>query len=279
MIAGEAGYHFLREFIFAIHEHMLPGNKHVVEYDQGFLTTKLRVAFIDVARALGAPVRRTAEELAAMLERAPLGLMTIPASGQGMAPRVRRIMVETPGASLVDIAGRVRIPPATLRRRLQQEGIRLSDLREDVRKLAAIRALANSGRSIDSISVDLGYAEPRSFTRAFRAWTGVSRLRIGYLPTGLIERSTSHAYSQLVGYCKRCQLSGRIRAIDFFGGTSTIIGLAPAAKNNVNISILTTNRLVAKSGLDAGRETGVQGPSATFVQKNINEGGTDEDES
>ena len=122
--------------------------------------------------ALDQPVRRTEEELAVMLARAPIDILTIPASDLSLAPQVRRLLTETPGAKLTDIAIRLRLAPDVVRRRLRQEGCKLSDIREDVRRFAAIRALTHSGRSIDAISAELGYAEPRSFTRAFRIWTG-----------------------------------------------------------------------------------------------------------
>jgi AraC-like DNA-binding protein len=41
----------------------------------------------------------------------------------------------------------------------------------------AIARLTRRGATIDRIAADLGYAETRSFTRAFRQWVGESPLR------------------------------------------------------------------------------------------------------
>lgn len=126
------------------------------------------------ARALHGPVRRTAGELEAMLAVAPLDLMTIPASDHSLARQVRGLLVRDPALTGPQVAATLGLPPETLRKRLRREASSLSAIREDLRRDAAIRALSRGNRSVEAIAADLGYAEPRSFTRAFRAWTGMS---------------------------------------------------------------------------------------------------------
>jgi AraC-like DNA-binding protein len=46
--------------------------------------------------------------------------------------------------------------------------------RENVRRDAAMRRLSLTSQSVEAVAAALGYAEPRSFTRAFRRWTGMS---------------------------------------------------------------------------------------------------------
>ncbi|MBV9842621.1 MAG: AraC family transcriptional regulator ligand-binding domain-containing protein [Sphingomonadaceae bacterium] len=150
---------------FAEFKHLFPCPHH---FDAGERMIRLD------GRALAGPIRRTREELAVMLERAPLDMMTIPASDHGLAPHVRRILTATPGLTLAELAAGLSISPDTVRRTLRGEGTGWVAIREDVRRAAAIRALADSGRSVEAIAADLGYAEPRSFTRAFRSWTGKS---------------------------------------------------------------------------------------------------------
>ena len=125
-------------------------------------------------RALDVPVRRTPTELAAMLARAPLDIMTIPASDQSLARLIRVILTADPAQPLAAVARRLSLSPDSLRRRLRDEGSGLALIRENVRRDFATRALARSSRSVESIAAALGYAEPRSFTRAFRGWTGLS---------------------------------------------------------------------------------------------------------
>jgi len=126
------------------------------------------------ARALHGPVRRTLTELDAMLAVAPLDIMTIPASDHSLARQVRRLLAHNPGQRGGEVATALGLPVETLRGRLRREASSLATIREDLRRDNAIHALARGNRSVEAIAADLGYAEPRSFTRAFRAWTGMS---------------------------------------------------------------------------------------------------------
>jgi len=126
------------------------------------------------AHALAVPIHRTPVELAAMLARAPLDMMTIPASDSGLARRVRLLLNADPALDGDTVAATLGIGPDTLRRRLRAEGMGLSAIRENVRRDAATRQLSRSGQSVEAVAAALGYGEPRSFTRAFRQWTGMS---------------------------------------------------------------------------------------------------------
>ncbi|MDO7842296.1 AraC family transcriptional regulator [Sphingomonas immobilis] len=126
------------------------------------------------AHALAVPIRRTRADLAAMLARAPLDMMTIPASDTGLARRVRLLLAADPARDGDAVAHALGIGPDTLRRRLRGEGMALSAIRENVRRDAAMRQLSLTGQSVEAVAAALGYAEPRSFTRAFRQWTGMS---------------------------------------------------------------------------------------------------------
>src|SRR3546814_2226673 len=59
-----------------------------------------------------------------------------------------------------------------LRRLLRAEGANLATIRENVRRDKAVRLLTASHATVEAIAEALGYAEARSFTRAFRHWTG-----------------------------------------------------------------------------------------------------------
>lgn len=126
------------------------------------------------ARPLHGPVRRTPAEMTAMLERAPLDIMTIPSTDHSIMRRVRTLLMRDTTLDADAVAGVLRLSPDRLRRRLRHEGRTLSSIREDVRRDVATRALLDGNRSVEAIAADLGYAEPRSFTRAFRMWTGES---------------------------------------------------------------------------------------------------------
>lgn len=124
--------------------------------------------------ALGSPIRRTAEEVAEMVAAAPLALMTVPASDISLSREARLLLSSEPSCSGSRIAEKLGLSPDGLRRRLRSEGTSISRLREYVRRDVATRELRNNIRSVEVISAMLGYAEPRSFTRAFRDWTDLS---------------------------------------------------------------------------------------------------------
>jgi AraC-like DNA-binding protein len=126
---------------------------------------------------LHGPVRRTREELDAMLREAPLAIMTIPASDRSLSREVRMILRAEVTRQTEDVASDLELGEGTLRRRLRGEGASLSAIRENIRRDMATRALSSSGRSVEAIAAALGYEEARSFTRAFRAWTGMSPSR------------------------------------------------------------------------------------------------------
>jgi AraC-like DNA-binding protein len=72
------------------------------------------------------------------------------------------------------IAEQLHMTDRTLRRRLDEEGVSFRELLGTVRRNLALRYLADDNLSLTEISYLLGFAEPSSFTRAFRGWTGQS---------------------------------------------------------------------------------------------------------
>jgi len=126
------------------------------------------------AHALHAPVRRTRQELEAMIAVAPLDIMTIPASDASLARPVRQLLTRSPDLTLGELAAATQLSTHKLRRLLRAEGTSAAMLREQVRRDRAMRLLATSNATVETIAEALGYAEARSFTRAFHGWTGLS---------------------------------------------------------------------------------------------------------
>jgi AraC-like DNA-binding protein len=126
-------------------------------------------------RLLRGPVKRTKAELALMSARAPLELMTIPASDHDLARQVRMLLRHRDAfrpCRATEIAEHLGIATDTLRRRLRREGSSLTLIAEATRRDIAVRRLLASNSTVEEIAGALGYAEARSFTRAFRGWTG-----------------------------------------------------------------------------------------------------------
>ncbi|WP_049758507.1 helix-turn-helix domain-containing protein [Phenylobacterium zucineum] len=81
------------------------------------------------------------------------------------------------------VARRLGVSVATLRRRLAADGTSFRGLRREVLNGAARDRLAE-GSSVGDVAEALGFSDCRSFTRAFKAWNGVT-------PSGWRERNCS----------------------------------------------------------------------------------------
>ena len=82
------------------------------------------------------------------------------------------------------VAQAARCSVRTLQRRLREAGLTYSGLLDEVRLEIAAQMLAEAGKRVIDIALDLGYSDQANFTRAFRRWAGVPpseyrRLRVG----------------------------------------------------------------------------------------------------
>ncbi|MBD0745718.1 AraC family transcriptional regulator [Streptomyces sp. CBMA152] len=135
-------------------------------------------AVFDV-RWLTAPLVRDEAALEQMLRRAPFELLSRRAYGTTVAEQVHRdlarVLQDSPRLPSLDAtAARLALSPATLRRRLQQEGTSFQQLKDAVRRDAAIAGLAEGREPIADLAARLGFSEDTSFHRAFRRWTGTT---------------------------------------------------------------------------------------------------------
>jgi AraC-like DNA-binding protein len=76
--------------------------------------------------------------------------------------------------SLSRVAGALRVAPRTLQRRLAAEGTSLQREIEEIRKTMAIATLRDRSISTADVAFLLGYAEPSTFFRSFKRWTGTT---------------------------------------------------------------------------------------------------------
>ncbi|MDR3414544.1 MAG: AraC family transcriptional regulator [Nevskia sp.] len=72
------------------------------------------------------------------------------------------------------VASALNLGPRSLRRRLEEEGTSYRVLTDEVRRILAEELLTSGRLKLEEVSERLGYAEPASFTHAFKRWTGVS---------------------------------------------------------------------------------------------------------
>jgi AraC-like DNA-binding protein len=99
---------------------------------------------------------------------------------EDLSEKVRRLMQTALAFNHVgaqNIASMIGIHVRTYHRRLRVEGTSHQELLDKTRMALASRLLENSSKDIAEISELLGYAEPRSFIRAFKRWTATTPAR------------------------------------------------------------------------------------------------------
>lgn len=89
---------------------------------------------------------------------------------ESIATRLRVSTEEPPRQS--DLARQVNLSERTLRRRLQAQSVGFRALRNDARFERAKDMLLNSQEPIADIAQAVGYADVRTFRRAFKRWSG-----------------------------------------------------------------------------------------------------------
>ena len=129
------------------------------------------------AAYLKLPVIRDERALGDFLRRAPANLLVRYRHNAGLAARIRAHLRETTPAQwpgIEDLARRLRLSPASLRRRLNAEGRTYRDIKDEMRRGFAMEWLSSGGRGVGEIAAELGFSEPSAFHRAFRKWTAMS---------------------------------------------------------------------------------------------------------
>jgi AraC-like DNA-binding protein len=146
-----------------------------------------------VAAHFGCPIRYGAERNALTFDRALFDrrleksdvayhaiikkyLMTARAEvGGGTLEDVRAEIarqMELGHCTLERVADNLRMPPRSLQRRLQMEGLRFRDLLDEWRRGRALSLVTNTRLPLSEVSDALGYSEQSVFTQAFRRWYG-----------------------------------------------------------------------------------------------------------
>lgn len=95
--------------------------------------------------------------------------------GASMVDRARAALVEllpTGEASLEGVARKLAMSTRTVQRRLGAEGTSFHGVLSNTRQALALHYLRRTPMTAAEISFLLGYEDPNSFYRAFRAWTG-----------------------------------------------------------------------------------------------------------
>jgi AraC-like DNA-binding protein len=116
------------------------------------------------------------DRIASQALRRQLDALLLPVPGrhqliETVSNHIRYASVQ--GADQQAVASMVNVSSRSLRRQLERQGTSYRQLRDSTRYQAACELLDNSTLSLAVIAEQLGYADVRSFRRAFKRWSGV----------------------------------------------------------------------------------------------------------
>ena len=131
------------------------------------------------AAVLGLPIRRSAADARRFIAAAPGNLLVHYRDDASLIARIRALLrsrapEDWPDA--VSLAATLGLSAATLRRQLAASGQTYQRLKDERRCRLACRQLDQGALPLEELALRLGFADPRSFQRAFRKWTGLSPL-------------------------------------------------------------------------------------------------------
>ncbi|MDK9557900.1 AraC family transcriptional regulator [Marinobacter sp. M216] len=120
---------------------------------------------------------RTQRDLSIFLKHSPADMMTIPGDEKSYRARIRSLVLYQDSRvlrcpSLESVAEYFNISSQTLRRRLKREGTSYHRIKEEIRHDMAVEKLLSQKLTVSETAYLLGFNEPRSFSRAFKHWTG-----------------------------------------------------------------------------------------------------------
>ena len=125
---------------------------------------------------LQAPVVQTKQTLHTYLQRSPSDWFKRQAYYPVFTRKVMTCLEREDDCSqnnMEEVAAELNVTSRTLRRKLTEEGTSFQQLKDGIRRDAAIHYLSQPNVPIAEISQLLGFSEPAAFTRAFKQWTGV----------------------------------------------------------------------------------------------------------
>lgn len=134
-------------------------------------------ALVFPAKLLELPVMQMEKSLKAFLREAPSNLIVIPDNDNSVTAQVRSVIGKNFKEDFPDfetVAKTLNTTPQTLRRRLKQENSSYQEIKDTMRRDAAIYYLSRSQHTINEIAELMGFSEPSTFHRAFKKWTGLT---------------------------------------------------------------------------------------------------------
>ena len=149
-------------------------SEYAKHFDCPILFDQPRTELVIDSAYLDLPLIMADQATAAMAESQCAEILARMGPKEGIAAKVRRILLSNPGQfPPVDVvASHLATSTRTLSRSLQEVGTSYQRILDEVRKEMAIEYLRNSSLPIEEIAALVGYSDPSNFRKAFRRWTG-----------------------------------------------------------------------------------------------------------
>ena len=150
-----------------VYRMLFPGPLH-------FRSESAKISFDPQYAALS--IRRDDRALNKMLQHAvPLTIFPY-RRDRLLVQRVRELLRMHPDSPHTgeSLALELHVSPRTLHRQLQEEGTSLQALKNEIRRDRAVELLNRTSRPIKQIAPAVGFLNEKSFSRAFKQWTGVT---------------------------------------------------------------------------------------------------------
>lgn len=150
-----------------VYRMLFPGPLH-------FRSESARISFDPQYAALS--IRRDDRALNKMLQHAvPLTIFPY-RRDRLLVQRVRELLRMQPDSPHTgeSLAMELHVSPRTLHRQLQEEGTSLQALKNEIRRDRAVELLNRTSRPIKQIALGVGFLNEKSFSRAFKQWTGAT---------------------------------------------------------------------------------------------------------
>lgn len=127
------------------------------------------------AAVLQLVVPNASEELLQLLQERANRLLEAVSQGSGIAARITSLLATQLNNRVPDkarIAAQIGMSERTLQRRLREEGTSFQEILDNTRHYLARELLRNTGLTLNEVALQLGFAEPSAFFRAFKKWEG-----------------------------------------------------------------------------------------------------------
>lgn len=125
------------------------------------------------------PLIRSKSDINEFLIRSPYDLLTIPGQDHSLRNRIITLVKNPDSDGLIfpplsEVTDALRLSQRTMHRKLKREATSYQKIKDEIRRDTALNLLTKKRLPVQKVAEILGFSEARSFTRAFKRWTGLS---------------------------------------------------------------------------------------------------------